>query len=207
MKKSLTLPSSGINYFVGLRGEKDEPIYTYNDDYMRYFVRKNMKNGRCTAINQYYKSIISDELFSFISTELNFIGKVCKNLDKYFEYMNNKRECRQEIIYLNFFAKKLRYLISCRHSILFVSKRWRQFRNLEISILISFTRKNLFPRRASVTHRVRISWKERKLFECFISWKGKVKLNGYFISWKGKGELNELFIKGIEKLHWIRIPS
>ena len=35
MKNSLTLSSFANKYFNCLRDEKDEPIYNYNDEYMR----------------------------------------------------------------------------------------------------------------------------------------------------------------------------
>ena len=43
MKNSLTLPSLATKYFNSLRAENDEPIYTYNDEYMRHFERKKCK--------------------------------------------------------------------------------------------------------------------------------------------------------------------
>ena len=43
MKNSLILPSLANKYFNSLRNENDEPIYTYNDEYMRYFVRESIK--------------------------------------------------------------------------------------------------------------------------------------------------------------------
>ena len=67
MKNSLTLPSLANKYFNRLRDESDEPIYTYNDEYMRHFVRQSIKGGRCSALNQYYKSNISQEVFNIIS--------------------------------------------------------------------------------------------------------------------------------------------
>ena len=63
MKNSLTLPSLANRYFNILRDENNEPIYTYNDEYMRHFVRQNIKGGRCSASNQFYKSTISDQVF------------------------------------------------------------------------------------------------------------------------------------------------
>ena len=39
MKDCLSLPGLGLKYFNSLRTEEDEPIYTYNDKYMRWFVR------------------------------------------------------------------------------------------------------------------------------------------------------------------------
>ena len=98
MKNSLTLPSLANKYFNSLRDENDEPIYTYNDPFMRNFVRESIKGGRCSALNQYYKSIISDELFSTISKELNINGNVCEIIDKYFEYTNiHKKNNRKRI--------------------------------------------------------------------------------------------------------------
>ena len=49
MKNSLTLPSLANNFFISLRDENDEPIYTYTDPFMRNFVRKSNKGGRCNA--------------------------------------------------------------------------------------------------------------------------------------------------------------
>ena len=62
MKNSLTLPSLAKKYFNSLRDENDEPNYTYTDPFMRNFVRKSMKGGRCNAFIQHYKSEISDEV-------------------------------------------------------------------------------------------------------------------------------------------------
>ena len=88
MKNSLTLPSLANKYFNSLRNENDEPIYTYTDPFMRNFVRKSIKGGRCNAFNQHYKSEISDEVFNIISKELNVNGNVCDILEKYFEFLN-----------------------------------------------------------------------------------------------------------------------
>ena len=88
MKNSLTLPSLANKYFNSLRDENDEPIYTYTDPFMRNFVRKAIKGGRCNAFNQQYKSEISDEVFNFISKELNVDGNECEILKKYFELLN-----------------------------------------------------------------------------------------------------------------------
>ena len=62
---------------------------------MRHFVRKSIKGGRCSALNQYYKSNISKEVFNIISKELNIDDNnenVCEIIDKYFEYTNEKRK-------------------------------------------------------------------------------------------------------------------
>ena len=40
MKDCLSLPGLGLKYFNSLRTEQEEPIYSYNDKYMRWFVRQ-----------------------------------------------------------------------------------------------------------------------------------------------------------------------
>ena len=62
--------------------EIDEPIYTYTDPFMRNFVRKSVKGGRCNAFNQPYKSEISDEVLNITSRELNVNGDICDLLEK-----------------------------------------------------------------------------------------------------------------------------
>ena len=99
MKNSLTLPSLANKYFNSLRDESDEPIYTYNDEFMRHFVRQSVKGGRCSALNQYYKSNISKEVFNINSKEVNLDDindNVCEIIDKYFEYTNQKRKIIEE---------------------------------------------------------------------------------------------------------------
>ena len=75
MKKILTLPSLADIFFNSIRKQNDEAIYTYNDEYMRYFVRQSNKRGRRAALNQCHKSFISDNVFNIISHELNIKGK------------------------------------------------------------------------------------------------------------------------------------
>ena len=43
MKNSLPLPSLANKYFKSLRDENDKPIYTYNDEFMRHFVRQSKR--------------------------------------------------------------------------------------------------------------------------------------------------------------------
>ena len=52
MKDYLCLPGLGWKYFNSLRTEEDEPIYTYNDKYMRSFVVQTFKSGQFCAFNQ-----------------------------------------------------------------------------------------------------------------------------------------------------------
>ena len=50
-KDCLSVPGLGLKYFNSLRTE-DEPIYTYNDKHMRWFVRQAAYGGRFCAFNQ-----------------------------------------------------------------------------------------------------------------------------------------------------------
>ena len=76
MKNSLTFLSLAKKKINSLRDEIDEPIYNYNDEFMRHIVRQSIKGGRCGNYNQYYKSTISNEVFNIISKELNANGNV-----------------------------------------------------------------------------------------------------------------------------------
>ena len=49
MKDCLSLLGLGWKYFKSLRTEEDEPIYNYNDKYMRWFSRQSKKRGRVCA--------------------------------------------------------------------------------------------------------------------------------------------------------------
>ena len=69
LKNSLTLHSSANKYFNSSRDENNEPMYTYTDTFMRNFVQRSRKGGRCNAFNQRYKSENSD----------NFLNQFQKN--------------------------------------------------------------------------------------------------------------------------------
>ena len=97
MKNSLTLPSLANKFFKSSRVENDEPIDNYTDPFMRNFVRKAIKGGRCNAFNQHYKSEISYEVFNIVSKELNVNGNICDILEKYFEFLNkHEKEYEKE---------------------------------------------------------------------------------------------------------------
>ena len=65
---------------------------------MRHFVGQSIKGGRCSALNQYYKSNISQEVFNIISKESNVNGNenVCEIIDNYFEYTNQQRKIGED---------------------------------------------------------------------------------------------------------------
>ena len=90
MKNSLTLPSRANKNFKSLRDENDEPIYSYNEEFMRHFVRQSIKEECCSTLDQYYKSTISDQVFNIMSQVLGVNGNLSEILDKNFEKKTNK---------------------------------------------------------------------------------------------------------------------
>ena len=86
MKNSLNLPSFENKNFNSLRDENDEVICTCNDEFMRHFVKQSIRRGRCSALNQYYKSNIPDEVFNIILKELDINDNVCEMLETSFDY-------------------------------------------------------------------------------------------------------------------------
>ena len=90
MKDCLSLPGLGWKYFNSLRTEEDEPIYTYNDKYMRWFVRQSKKGGRVCAFNQYYKSKHFKDIKKIISKFLDVKGTVYEIFEEYLKYKKKK---------------------------------------------------------------------------------------------------------------------
>ena len=88
MKECLSLPGLEWKYFNSLRTEEDEPIYTYNDKYMRWFVRQSIKGGRVCSFNQYYKSRHCNDILKIINKELGVKGTVYDTIEAYMEYKN-----------------------------------------------------------------------------------------------------------------------
>ena len=88
MKDCLSLPGLGWKYFDSLRTEEDEPIYTYDDKFMRWFVRQSIKGGRVCAFNQYYTSKPFGDILKITNKEIAVKGTVYDTIDAYMEYGN-----------------------------------------------------------------------------------------------------------------------
>ena len=95
IKNSITLPSVANKSFNSLRNENDEPIYTYNDEYMRYFVRKSIKGGGCAALNQYINLSFLMKFLEISPLEFKNNGSLCEILYKYFEYINKNSKLKE----------------------------------------------------------------------------------------------------------------
>ena len=85
MKDYLSLPGLGLKDFNSLRTEEPEIIYTYNDKYMKWFVRQAAYGGRVCAFNQYYKSKSCDDILKIISKELCVEGNDYDVTEAYME--------------------------------------------------------------------------------------------------------------------------
>ena len=59
---------------------------------MGHFVRQSINGGRCVALNQYYKSIIWDEVFNINSIVVDVNGNKCETLEKFFENAKKHRK-------------------------------------------------------------------------------------------------------------------
>ena len=90
MKVCLSVPGLGLEKkFNSLRTEEDEPIYTYNDKYMRWFVRQSAYGGRVCAFNQYYKSRICGDILKILSREIRVEGNVYDIIEV---FLKNKKD-------------------------------------------------------------------------------------------------------------------
>ena len=89
MKDFLSAPGLGRKYFNSMRDENDQPVYKYNDKYMRWFVRQSIKGGRVCSFNQYYRTKICDNVLKILSEKLNVRGNVYDNSEAYLKNKNH----------------------------------------------------------------------------------------------------------------------
>ena len=69
MKGCLSLPGLRRIYFISLREEIDESVYTYNCKCKRWFVRQSTKEGLVCAYNQYNSSKSCDNILMCLAKE------------------------------------------------------------------------------------------------------------------------------------------
>ena len=63
---------------------KDREFYTFNDKYVRDFIRKSIKEGRVGAFNKYFESNQCEEILNIIKKHLKITNNEISNLiDKY----------------------------------------------------------------------------------------------------------------------------
>ena len=90
LKDCLSLPGLGLELFKSLRTNEDEPTYTYNDKYMRWFVRQAAYGGQVCSFNLYCKSKSCEDILKTVSEELNVKGNVYDIIEAYMNYKNKQ---------------------------------------------------------------------------------------------------------------------
>ena len=91
IKDCLTEASLGWKCFG--KYNKNKEFYTFNDKYVRSFIRKSIKGGRVVALNRYFESNQFDEIMSTIKRHLKINDNEISNIiDEYLKYINTKRD-------------------------------------------------------------------------------------------------------------------
>ena len=101
MKDFFSLPGLGWNYFNSLRTKQDEPIYTFDDKYMRWFVRQCIKGRPVCAFNQNYNSKSCDDFSRILSEKVIVEGKNCDIIKAYLEKKTNIQKILRTIMKVN----------------------------------------------------------------------------------------------------------
>ena len=90
IKDCLTEASLGWKCFGTYN--KDQELYTFNDKYVRDFVRKSIKGGRVGAYNRYFESNQCEKILNIIRKHLKMNDNEISNIvDEYLKYINTKR--------------------------------------------------------------------------------------------------------------------
>ena len=90
IKDCLTEASLGWKCFGTYNKERE--FYTFNDKYVRSFIRKSIKGGRCGAFIRYFESNQCEEILNNIKKHLKIDDNEISNIiDKYLNYINTKR--------------------------------------------------------------------------------------------------------------------
>ena len=90
MKDSISAPELRWNFFSCLRTEEDETFYTYNNKYMRHFVRHSFKGER--VFNHFYKSKFCGDILKIISRHIKVEGNVYDIIEAFMNYKNDPLE-------------------------------------------------------------------------------------------------------------------
>ena len=91
IKDCLTEASLGWKCFG--RYNKNKEFYTFNDKYVRDFIRKSIKGGRVGAFNRYFESNQCEEFLNIIKKHLKINNNEISNIiEEYLEFINIKRE-------------------------------------------------------------------------------------------------------------------
>ena len=90
IKDCLTEASLGWKCFGTYN--KDREFYTFNDKYVRDFIRKSIKGGRIGAFVRYFESKQCEQILNTIKIHLKIKDNEISNIiDNYLKYINIKR--------------------------------------------------------------------------------------------------------------------
>ena len=81
-----------MEVFQFIKNKEDEPIYSYDDKYIRWFAHQSFKGGRLCALSQWQKSKVFDEVLKILSEELNSKGDIYDFVEEYLNYQNTQLE-------------------------------------------------------------------------------------------------------------------
>ena len=91
IKDCLTEASIGWKCFGTYN--KDREFYTFNNKYVRDFIRKSITGGRVGAFNRYFESNQYEEILNTIKKHLKINHNEISNIiDKFLKYNNTKRD-------------------------------------------------------------------------------------------------------------------
>ena len=91
IKDCLTEASLGWKCFGTYN--KNREFYTFNNKYVRDFIRRSIKGGRVAALNRYFESNQCEEILNTIKKHLKIDDNEISNIiDKYLKYINTKRD-------------------------------------------------------------------------------------------------------------------
>ena len=72
---------------------KDSEFYTFKHKYVRNFIRRNIKGGRCGSFNRYFESKQFDEIMLSIKKHITKKdNEISNTIDEYINYINIKSE-------------------------------------------------------------------------------------------------------------------
>ena len=71
---------------------KDREFYTFNDEYVRVFLRRSIKGGRVAALNRYFESNQCEERLNTIKKPFKNDNENSKIVDEYLKCINTKRD-------------------------------------------------------------------------------------------------------------------
>ena len=129
---------------------KDRDFYTFNDKYVRSFIRKSIKGSRCGAFNRYFESNQCEEKLNTIKKHLKIDDNEISNIiDKYLKYINTKRDEfktefeNNEKDYRKINEKELEKFLGKKLGELNISKELQKIN--KVDLLVSYDFNSLYP--------------------------------------------------------------